>query len=88
VQRQAVLRTIGEDRSTATHAWSWSGDEIWRGSSLVADVTSSGTRHFILDHFGSPRLFTDGSGTASPLPNDFSAFGSGGTTGDQRATND
>jgi RHS repeat-associated protein len=76
-----LLRTLVEDRSVTPHLWSWTGDEIWRGSSLLADVTPAGTRHFILDHLGSPRLITDSSGTAHPVANDFSAFGSGGSTG-------
>jgi len=76
-----VLRTLVDDNSSGTHVWSWSGDEIWRGSSLVADVTPAGTRHFILDHLASPRLVTDMSSSANPLTNDFSPFGSGGTTG-------
>jgi RHS repeat-associated protein len=76
-----VLRTIVDDNSTGTHVWSWSADEIYRGQSLVADVTPAGIRHFALDHLGSPRLITDSSANGNPSTNDFSAFGSGGMTG-------
>jgi RHS repeat-associated protein len=76
-----VLRTLVDDSSSGGHQWSWKSDEIWRGSSLLADVTPAGTGHFILDHLGSPRLVTDESATANPQTNDFTAFGTGGTTG-------
>ncbi len=38
-------------------------DYAWRGGSLLASVTQAGiTRHFHLDHLGSPRIVTDAAG--------------------------
>jgi RHS repeat-associated protein len=40
-------------------AWSWSKDLVYRQGQLVAAIDGTGTRHFTLDHLGSPRLITD-----------------------------
>jgi RHS repeat-associated protein len=42
--------------------WSWSKDYVYREGQLLAAVDSAGTRHFHLDHLGSPRLITDSNG--------------------------
>lgn len=42
--------------------WEVEKDYIYRGSKLHAAETSDGTRHFHLDHLGTPRLITDAVG--------------------------
>jgi RHS repeat-associated protein len=50
--------------------WSWQKDWIHRGSSLLAtDEPSIGTRHFALDHLGTPRLITSSMGAQVSLHN-------------------
>jgi len=44
------------------YVWSVAEDYIFRGEMLLAAETSTGRRHFHLDHLGTPRLITDGSG--------------------------
>jgi RHS repeat-associated protein len=71
----AVLRDFQNLRNYSTvppetvpswkNGWSWSEDYIYRGSSLLATVgyNAAGqiqTKHYSLDHLGSPRLVTDG----------------------------
>ena len=51
-----VLREYGFDGTS----WSWGKDYAYRGGQLLAAIDGSGTRHFTLDHLGSPRLITDG----------------------------
>ncbi len=46
----------------ATAAWQVANDYIYRNGQLLASETPSGVRHFHLDHLGTPRLITDGSG--------------------------
>lgn len=43
--------------------WSFEADHIYRGGGLLAAVTPQGTRHFHLDHLGTPRIVTDATGT-------------------------
>ena len=43
-------------------SWMWSKDYIYRGSRLLASEDLDGTKHFHLDHLGTPRLITDESG--------------------------
>ncbi|MCU1347927.1 MAG: repeat protein [Acidobacteria bacterium] len=66
-----VLREWVDDSTTGTRTWSWSEDEIWRGASILANESPAGTKQYVLDHLGSPRLITDGSG-AYLGTNDFS----------------
>ena len=41
--------------------WTWKEDYIWGPSGLLATASpTDGTRHYTLDHLGSPRLVTDG----------------------------
>jgi RHS repeat-associated protein len=75
-----LLRRFSDDSSSGTRSWSWSEDEVWRGPSLVANESPSDTKHYVLDHLGSPRLVT-GANAAWLGSNDFSAFGMGGTQG-------
>ncbi|MGK2883385.1 MAG: RHS repeat-associated core domain-containing protein, partial [Rhodococcus sp. (in: high G+C Gram-positive bacteria)] len=57
---QKVLR---EFEKSATGALTWKKDYIWRGGSLLASITDDArTTHYHLDHLGTPRLLTDGSG--------------------------
>jgi len=49
-----VLREYTYNGST----WSWSKDIVYGNGQLLAAIDSSGTRHFTLDHLGSPRLIT------------------------------
>ncbi|MCP4545796.1 MAG: hypothetical protein GY835_04935, partial [bacterium] len=44
------------------YAWTIEKDYIYRGGMLLAAETPEGRRHFHLDHLGTPRLITDGSG--------------------------
>jgi hypothetical protein len=54
-------------------------DEIWRGASLLANERPSLTRHYALDHLGSPRALTGSAGTFLGTQ-DFQPYGAGGTT--------
>ena len=45
-------------------SWLWLKDYIYSGPRLLASEEPDGTRHFHLDHLGTPRLITDGSTTA------------------------
>lgn len=77
---QQLLRTWTDDSTSGTRTWSWSEDEIWRGTTLLASETPTGTRHIFTDHLGSPRFLTDSVGQSlGTIP--FSSFGSGGATG-------
>jgi len=71
-----LLRTWSDASSTGTSV-AWKEDVIRRGSLLLASETSSGTRHYILDHLGSPRLVSDATGNHTQS---FSPFGEGGTS--------
>jgi RHS repeat-associated protein len=57
----------------------WVEDEIWRGGSLLANERPSLTRHYALDHLGSPRALTGSTGTFLGTQ-DFQPYGAGGTT--------
>jgi RHS repeat-associated protein len=43
-------------------SWSWLGDDIFLGRQRIAQVTSSGTRYFHVDHLGSVRRVSTGAG--------------------------
>jgi RHS repeat-associated protein len=75
-----LLRVFTDDATSGSRIWSWTEDEIWRGTSLMANEGPAGTRHYAVDHLGSPRLVTSASG-AFIGTEEFSAFGEGGTTG-------
>jgi RHS repeat-associated protein len=74
-----LLRVFTDDATSGSRVWSWTEDEIWRGASLLANESAIGTRHYTVDHLGSPRLVTSASGTYLGTQ-EFSAFGEGGTT--------
>jgi RHS repeat-associated protein len=64
---QQVLSELTSSGTNGASNWKWTRDHIWRGASLLAveeknasDVTV--TRHFHLDHLGTPRLITNGTG--------------------------
>jgi RHS repeat-associated protein len=56
-----VLREYIQDRAQG-YAWHVERDYVYRDGALLAAETPEGTRHFHLDHLGSPRLVTDGAG--------------------------
>ena len=74
-----LLRTWVDDATSGSHVWSWSEDEIWRGSSLLASESPTGTKHFGLDHLGSPVVVTKAGGVLVGTEA-FDAFGGGGAT--------
>lgn len=77
---QQLLRTWVDDSTSGSRTWSWSEDEIWRGTTLLATESLGGTHHIFTDHLGSPRFITDSVGQSlGTIP--FSSFGSGGATG-------
>jgi RHS repeat-associated protein len=59
-----VLREYRVIGGNAVGHWYWQKDYVYRGSALLAAETQSGVRHYLVDHLGSPRLITDGNGTA------------------------
>jgi RHS repeat-associated protein len=78
--QKQLLRTWLDDSTSGARTWTWSEDEIWRGSTLLATETLSGTKRFVTDHLGSPRFVTNSAG--QPLGTiAFAAFGQGGATG-------
>jgi RHS repeat-associated protein len=50
--------------NTSPSHWSFEADHVYHGGGLLAAVTPQGTRHFHLDHLGTPRIVTDASGTS------------------------
>ncbi len=65
-----VLRIYVKSGST----WSWSKDYVYQQGMLLAAVDSTTTRHFDLDHLGTPRLIT-GSGGTPLATRDYYPFG-------------
>ena len=81
-----VLRIFTKTPGTGT--WSWIKDYVYRDGALLAtvDASPSETRHFHLDHLGSPRLITNGSAT-TVATHTYYPFGletSGSTDDDER----
>jgi RHS repeat-associated protein len=74
-----VLRIFQDDYTSASRVVTVKEETFWRGGSLLASRTSAGTRHYGLDHLGSPRILTDTTGALAGYQ-DFAPFGSGGTT--------
>jgi RHS repeat-associated protein len=74
-----LLSTWVDDWTSGARVMSWSEDEIFRGASLLANESPTGTRHYILDHLGSPRLVTNAAGQTVGTQ-DFSPWGAGGTS--------
>jgi RHS repeat-associated protein len=75
-----LLTTWTDDATSGTRTITWKEDEVWRGSTLLANLSSSGTKHYVVDHLGSPRLVTNSSGQVVGTQN-FAPFGSGGSPG-------
>lgn len=74
------LRSSWTDDSTSgSRVWAWAEDEIWRGRYVLATVNPLRTMHYSLDHLGSPRVITDGSGQLLGYQT-FAPYGSGGTS--------
>ncbi|HEY0141993.1 MAG TPA: NucA/NucB deoxyribonuclease domain-containing protein, partial [Thermoanaerobaculia bacterium] len=73
-----LLRTWTDDTTTGTRQFTWSEDEIWRGSTLLASDSPTGLKRYHLDHLGSPRLVTNGAGVRIGEQT-FDPFGTGGT---------
>ncbi len=65
-----VLRIYVKSGST----WSWSKDYVYQQGMLLASVDASTTRHFDLDHLGTPRLITGSGGTTLAI-HDYYPFG-------------
>jgi RHS repeat-associated protein len=64
----------------STGALQWSEDLVWRGGELLANITPTATRHYTLDHLGSPRAVTAISSPATLVGvQSFDSFGEGGT---------
>ncbi len=61
---QQVLR---EYKNGGGAGWRWTTDYIWRDDALLAAESPNLTRHFHLDHLGTPRLVTNGSGVRLSL---------------------
>ena len=63
-----VLREYTSSGGTnGAAAWQWSRDHVYRSTSLLASEGVEGTRHYHLDHLGSPRLITNGTGVKTAL---------------------
>jgi RHS repeat-associated protein len=71
-----LLRTFTDTNGS----WSWTDDNIFRDGKLLANLSSTGTKHFALDHLGSPRVVTGPLSTNVAYEN-FAPFGEGGATG-------
>jgi RHS repeat-associated protein len=71
-----LLRTYTDTNGS----FAWTEDNIFRGAQLLANEASTGTKHYALDHLGSPRVVTNGSGSLIGYE-DFAPFGDGGGTG-------
>lgn len=76
---QQLLTSWRDDATTGSRIWSWTEDEIWRGSSILGSVSPSGTKHYTLDHLGSPRLITGAAGQVLGVQT-FDPLGGGGTS--------
>ena len=50
-----ILRVITETNGT----WAWKGDTLYRDSSLLAGIRSTGSVYYHLDHLGTPRWISN-----------------------------
>jgi RHS repeat-associated protein len=75
---ESQLLRVWTDQNSLGTAVTWQEDEIWRGALLLAAESSAGTRHYVLDHLGSPRFTSDSTGNHVQ---NFAPFGAGGSAG-------
>ncbi|HSS18884.1 MAG TPA: RHS repeat-associated core domain-containing protein [Pyrinomonadaceae bacterium] len=61
-----VLREYQVSGGDANNHWFWLKDNVYLGARLLASESPQGTRHYHLDHLGTPKVITDASG--NPLP--------------------
>jgi len=57
-----VIREVNAYVGSTGTTWLWDRDHVFRGASLLASVSTSGTEQFHLDHLETPRIVTDSSG--------------------------
>jgi len=57
-----VIREVNAYVGSNGATWIWDRDHVFRGSAVLATISTSGTEQFHLDHEGTPRLVTDGAG--------------------------
>jgi RHS repeat-associated protein len=74
-----VLRTYDYDSAV----WAWTKDYIYRNGLLLAAETPTETKHFTLDHLGSVRVETDGSGIYQKYHAYYGFGGEANTTWDE-----
>lgn len=74
-----TIRGFGNELLSEWLDGQWKEDEIWRGTQLLATESPTGRTNQHLDHLGSPRVKTNAFG-AYLGSQDFSPFGSGGTS--------
>ena len=74
-----LLSSWKDDATSGIRVWTWTEDEIRRGSLLLASVNPTRTLHYSLDHLGSPRVITDANGNLIGHQT-FAPFGRGGTS--------
>lgn len=84
---QKVIRELTYTPSAPpAQAWSWIKDYVYRSGALLASVgANEGTRHYSLDHLGTPRLLTNRCGQQYALFSYF-PFGDEITGGNQDGT--
>jgi RHS repeat-associated protein len=54
-----VIREVTASQLPSGTTWTWNRDHVFRDGLLLASVLPGTTRHYHLDHLGSPRLVTD-----------------------------
>lgn len=71
-----VLRELASTAAPdGTHAnWHWTRDNVFRNGILLSTVDPSGTRHYHVDHLGTPRVVSDTQGGLLGV-HDYFAFG-------------
>jgi hypothetical protein len=67
-----------DDATTGIRTITWKEDQFWRGGLLLASISATGTKHFSLDHLGSPR-YVSNTGGGYIGTQSFEPFGAGGT---------
>ncbi|MCU1245321.1 MAG: hypothetical protein JWN02_1231 [Acidobacteria bacterium] len=75
-----LLRSWTDDATTGTRLWIWNEDEVFRGATVIANLSPAGTRHYVTDHLGSPRAVFNDAGQLLGTQQ-FAPFGQGGATG-------